>query len=170
MSISVSIEGLAAVEQALTMSVEGMIPDAEKGLRQGLELIKRSAKELVPTNTGELRNSITTDVMHVNDEEIVGDVYTPQEYALPVEMGSGEVGKASGGNGSPVKVSYRTGAWFVPLKRGAVMMADTVLEEGSEGFMTRGQPARPFLYPAFKANRGKVAQMIRNAIKRGLRG
>lgn len=169
MSVNVSIEGLAAVEQALTMSIEGMLPDAEIGLRQGLEFIKRDAKKLCPKNTGELRNSITEDVMHTSDG-VVGDVFTPSEYALPVEMGSGEVGKASGGNGSPAKVSYRTGAWFVPLKRGAVMMADTVVEEGSEGFMTRGQPARPFLYPAFKENRSKVTQIIRNTIKKGLSG
>lgn len=156
MSISIEVEGLDAIEEALTSVAENLIPSAAEGMEKGLAMVERNAKQIVPVATGELRNSIRSEVRELATS-VTGEVGSHSEYAVYVEMGTGPVGKASGGNGSPVKKSYRTGGWVYPVPGG--------------GFrFTRGQPARPFLWPAWKANREKVLAAIRNAIKGGLRG
>ena len=99
-----------------------------------------------------------------------GKLIANSDHAVYVEMGTGDVGRASGGNGSGVNVSYRHGGWFVPLPRAAVMLKDTILREGSGGFWTNGQPARPYLYPAYQQNRGKLVEKIRAAIREKLKG
>ena len=85
-------------------------------------------------------------------------------------MGTGDVGRASGGNGSGVQVSYRHGGWFVPLARGAVMVKDTILKDASAGFWTYGQPARPYLYPAYRQHRDGLEKAIRAAMLKSLKG
>lgn len=169
MSISIDIEGLDRIEEALTAAGESLIPSAAAGMKTGLALVERDAKKLVPAATGELRNSIRADVRELATS-VTGEVGSHKEYAVYVEMGTGDVGRASGGNGSPVSKSYRTGGWFVPLGRSEVMIKDTIVEAGKNGFWTYGQPARPFLWPAWKANKEKVLAAIRAAIQGGLGG
>lgn len=165
--VDTSVEGIGRVEAALTGVSDEMIPNAASGLKKGLLLVERDAKKLCPVNTGELRNSIKASVTELATSA-TGEVGSPLEHASYVEMGTGEVGKASGGNGSPVSVSYRTGGWFVPLARGEQMMADTIVEGASNGFWTYGQPARPYLWPAYQANKDKILAAVRAAIMEGL--
>lgn len=167
MKIDIGVDGAETVIQKLTSFSDDLMPNAAAGLKAGLETVAKDAKRLCPKDTGELRNSIRAEVSELYSSA-VGKVSTNKEYAVYVEMGTGPVGKASGGNGSGKAVSYRTGGWFVPLKRGAVMIKDTEVERASKGFWTYGQPARPYLYPAFKANKAKVVAAIRKAIKGGL--
>ncbi len=167
--IGVDIEGLDSVIAALEGAVGNLIPASAKGLEQGLDVVAREAKKSCPVDTGELRNSIRAQV----DEYatfVTGEVGSHKDYAVYVEMGTGDVGRRSGGNGSPVKASYRTGGWFVPVGRSETLIKDTVVETASNGFWTNGQPARPFLWPAWKANKGKVLATIRSTIKKSLRG
>lgn len=167
MHIDVSVEGLGAIEAALTEIPDNMMDGARQGTLKGLEMVVRDAKKLCPANTGELRNSIRAKVQG-GAGGIVGVVFPARYYGAYVEMGTGDVGRKSGGNGSGVKVSYRTGGWFAPVLRGEKMMGDTVVEGKSNGFWTYGQPARPFLYPAFKANKQRVLACIRDAIREAL--
>lgn len=168
MSVGFDIEGLDAIEAALTAAGESLLPSAAAGMKMGVALVERDAKRECRVVTGELRNSIRSEVRELATS-VTGEVGSHKEYAVYVEMGTGDVGRASGGNGSPVKKSYRTGGWFVPLARAEKMIKDTVVEAASNGFWTHGQPARPFLWPAWKANREKVLAAIRNAIKEGLK-
>ena len=165
--IRISVEGLSAVEQALSSLGEDMIPNAAKGMQNGLKRVVREAKQVCPVDTGELLNSIRAEVNEYATF-VTGTVGTNKEYAVYVEMGTGDKGRESGGNGSPVKASYRTGRWFVPLKK-TEMIEDTIVKE-SNGFWTTGQPARPYLWPAWKANREKVLASIRRAVLKGVRG
>lgn len=141
--IRISVEGLSAVEQALSSLGEDMIPNAAKGMRNGLERVVREAKQVCPVDTGELLNSIRAEVNEYATF-VTGTVGTNKEYAVYVEMGTGDKGRESGGNGSPVQASYRT-KWG-------------------------GMRARPYLWPAWKANREKVLASIRRAVLKGVRG
>ena len=161
------MEGLSAVEQALSSLGEDIIPNVTEGMEQGLARVVREAKKLCPVDTGELRGSIRAEV-NKDASAVTGTVGSSKEYAVYVEMGTGDKGRESGGNGSPVKASYRTGGWFVPLKK-TEMIEDTIVKE-SNGFWTTGQPARPYLWPAWKANREKVLASIRRAVLKGVRG
>lgn len=120
-----------------------MIPNAAKGMRNGLERVVREAKQVCPVDTGELLNSIRAEVNEYATF-VTGTVGTNKEYAVYVEMGTGDKGRESGGNGSPVQASYRT-KWG-------------------------GMRARPYLWPAWKANREKVLASIRRAVLKGVRG
>lgn len=137
------MEGLSAVEQALSSLGEDMIPNAAEGMEQGLARVVREAKKLCPVDTGELRGSIRAEV-NKDASAVTGTVGSSKEYAVYVEMGTGDKGRESGGNGSPVKASYRT-KWG-------------------------GMRARPYLWPAWKANREKVLASIRRAVLKGVRG
>lgn len=141
--IRISVEGLSAVEQALSSLGEDMIPNAAEGMEQGLARVVREAKKLCPVDTGELRGSIRAEV-NKDASAVTGTVGSSKEYAVYVEMGTGDKGRESGGNGSPVKASYRT-KWG-------------------------GMRARPYLWPAWKANREKVLASIRRAVLKGVRG
>ncbi|MEA5016123.1 MAG: HK97-gp10 family putative phage morphogenesis protein [Candidatus Limiplasma sp.] len=175
MSISINVEGLDAVLEGLTAAVEGMIPSAAKGMEKGLAAVKSRAQRAAPHARGELEKSIAYEVV-VQGDSVTGEVGSNKEYAVYVEMGTGPVGKASGGNGSGINVSYSTGEYIFQrkLKNGKVVRFVTdgwVYPVPGGGFrFTRGQPARPFLYPAWKANKEKVLAAIRNAIKGGLKG
>lgn len=137
------MEGLSAVEQALSSLGEDMIPNAAEGMEQGLARVVREAKKLCPVDTGELIGSIRAEV-NKDASAVTGTVGSSKEYAVYVEMGTGDKGRESGGNGSPVKASYRT-KWG-------------------------GMRARPYLWPAWKANREKVLASIRRAVLKGVRG
>lgn len=141
--IRISVEGLSAVERALSSLGEDMIPNAAKGMQNGLKRVVREAKQVCPVDTGELLNSIRAEVNEYATF-VTGTVGTNKEYAVYVEMGTGDRGRESGGNGSPVKASYRT-KWG-------------------------GMRARPYLWPAWKANREKVLASIRRAVLKGVRG
>ncbi|MDD3410516.1 MAG: HK97 gp10 family phage protein [Eubacteriales bacterium] len=169
MRTSIDFDGFEALADKLGEMSPELLQNAVIGLKKGLKPIERDAKKLCPVDTGELRSSIRSTVQEYSTLAI-GKVGTPKKYGVYVEMGTGEVGRKSGGDGSGKHVSYRTGAWFVPLPRGEVMMGDTIVEDGSAGFMTRGQPARPYLYPAFKANKKRVLAAIRREVMKGVQG
>lgn len=173
--IDVDVVGLDSVIAALEGAVGDLIPAAARGLEQGLDVVAREAKKNCPVDTGELRNSIRAQV----DEYatfVTGEVGSHKDYAVYVEMGTGPVGKESGGNGSGVPVSYSTGEYVAQrkLKNGKIVRFVTdgwfFPTRGGGYRFTRGQPARPFLWPAWKANKGKVLATIRSMIKKSLRG
>ncbi len=156
------LSGLDGLTERLTAA-------AAEGMRAGLLPMERTAKQLCPVDTGDLRNSIRAEV-RVKGGGVEGKLSANSDHAVYVEMGTGDVGRASGGNGSGVQVSYRHGGWFVPLPRGAVMVKDTILKDASAGFWTYGQPARPYLYPAYRQHREGLTKTIRAAMLKSLKG
>ena len=146
-----------------------LVEAAASGMSTGLLAMERDAKKLCPVDTGDLRNSIHTEVS-TDGGAVKGKLIANSDHAVYVEMGTGDVGRASGGNGSGVQVSYRHGGWFVPLARGAVMVKDTILKDAFAGFWTYGQPARPYLYPAYRQHREGLEKAIRAAMLKSLKG
>lgn len=103
--------------------LEGLDDDA---VLRALERIGSQAEgyaiDLVPVDTGNLKNSITHTVDEVEKVAYVG---TPNEYAVYVEMGTGMY--VDGGRKTPwVYKDEKTGEWVT----------------------TRGQKAQPYLKPA----------------------
>lgn len=113
--------------------------------------IQADAKKLCPADTGLLRNSINTTVNYEGDEA-VWKIGSNLEYAVYVEMGTGQVG-ADSKKLLPkgINPKYKTEGWYYKAK---------------EGFRyTKGQPARPFLYPAFKSNESKINEYLKKGIQ-----
>lgn len=125
--------------------------------------------------TGELRQSIRTKVNSESDR-VIGVVYTNKEYAPYVEFGTGPAGEADHQGISPnATPTYSQKGWIIPAKAmdrekaesyglGVVEKADEVI-----GYLTNGQPAHPFLYPALKNNEGRVKRNIANYIARAIK-
>lgn len=104
-------------------------------------LVEKSAKEKAPKDTGALRRSITSDVSE-NGNDIIGEIYTPLEYAPYVEYGTGLF--AENGNGrSDVPWSYKD-------------------DEGN-WHSTSGQHPHPYMRPALEENKEKILRYVKEA-------
>ncbi len=131
----------------------------------------KTAKLLVPVDSGELRASIH-EAVEVDGSQAVGYSYTNSDHAAFVEFGTGPVGLQGGRSGSPVKVHYSLGPFLV--KRGTGRPGEVVesyedywvyCDEQGRFFATRGQPAKPFMYPAAKEVEKQAQKIMASAIK-----
>lgn len=126
-------------------------PALDRGCAKAAAFLEGEAKRLCPVDTGRLRNSITHTVDKSKTAYII-TIGTNVEYAAYVEFGTGPVGEASTkGKNLPINIAYRRTGWSYPYK---------------DSFRyTRGQPARPYMYPALINNRGNVAAIIEDSLK-----
>lgn len=150
--MSQSFEELLSKIQNLGGSIEEGI---FKGVGHYVSKIQADAKRNCTVDTGHLRNSIHTKVKY-EKEEIVGTVGTNLEYALYVELGTGPVGAKSPKLLPPhINPKYKTQGWYYKAKEGIRY--------------TKGQIAKPFLYPAFKVNESKAKDYIKKGINAYIR-
>lgn len=133
--MSIEIEGLDSVMERLEALAES--PKIENALEQSCALVERSAKQKAPKDTGQLRNSITSQV-----EGMEGSVYTPLEYAPYVEYGTGLFAENGGRKDVPWHYQDDKGVWH----------------------STNGQKPQPFLRPALHENRKKILDLIKGVI------
>lgn len=104
-------------------------------------LVERSAKQKAPKGTGELRRSITSKVDN-NGDEIVGEIFTPLEYAPYVEFGTGLFAENGGRTDVPWNYQDDKGEWH----------------------STSGMKPRPYLRPALDENREEILRIIKEGI------
>jgi len=146
-----SVEGLKAVTAALDKLTN---VDVREPTARAISVVQEAAKGNVRVKTGELRGSIYTDV-HGTEDHATGICYTNKAYAAYVEFGTGPNGEKEHAGISPnVAVAYRQTGWMIPA---SAMSEAEALEYGFGiakdgdlviGYYTKGQPARPYLYPA----------------------
>lgn len=143
---------------------------AERAVLKVAETHKKAAQNLAPVDSGELRGSIHETVERRHGEA-VGITYTNSDHAAYLEFGTGEVGAASGGNGSGVPVSYSLPPY--KIKRGGKeVMADYWVyfdEAKQQFFATRGQPAQPYMYPSAQDIRKQAGSIMAEAAKQWLK-
>ncbi|MGH1771694.1 HK97-gp10 family putative phage morphogenesis protein [Enterococcus casseliflavus] len=105
-------------------------------LFQACMLVEGQAVALAAVHTSRLRNSI--DYI-VDEAELIGYVGTNVEYAIYVEMGTGEF--AENGMG-------RKGGWVYQ-------------DPSGEWFFTWGQEPQPYLRPAFRKNKSQIEALAK---------
>ncbi len=105
-------------------------------LFQTCMLVEGQAVALAAVHTARLRNSI--DYV-VDEAELIGYVGTNVEYAIYVEMGTGEF--AENGMG-------RKGGWVYQ-------------DPSGEWFFTWGQEPQPYLRPAFRKNKSEIEALAK---------
>ncbi|EPH65625.1 hypothetical protein D932_00590 [Enterococcus casseliflavus 14-MB-W-14] len=108
-------------------------------LFQACMLVEGQAVALAAVHTSRLRNSI--DYV-VDEAELIGYVGTNVEYAIYVEMGTGEF--AENGMG-------RKGGWVYQ-------------DPSGEWFFTWGQEPQPYLRPAFRKNKSQIEALAREIL------
>jgi HK97 gp10 family phage protein len=105
-------------------------------LFQACMLVEGQVVALAAVHTSRLRNSI--DYV-VDEAELIGYVGTNVEYAIYVEMGTGEF--AENGMG-------RKGGWVYQ-------------DPSGEWFFTWGQEPQPYLCPAFRKNKSQIEALAK---------
>lgn len=115
--------------------------DVSEPLQEACLLVETTAKQKCPVDTGELRSSITHQV--VGD---VGYVGTNKEYAPYVEYGTGVF--AAHGDGRKDKWTYK--------------------DAKGEWHTTNGQKPQPFLEPALDENKEMISRIFAIFIEREL--
>ena len=138
--MKISIENVDAVINEIAKMAEG--PAMERALGQACAIVERSAKEKAPRDTGALRRSITSEVTR-EDGALVGNVFTPLEYAPYVEYGTGLFAESGGRKDVPWCYQDDKGEWR----------------------STSGQKPQPFMRPALDENRERVVQKLREAFR-----
>lgn len=81
--MDISIEGLDAVQAALSRYAADAVEKTSKGIAEGCKIVEGEAKAEAPVDTGALRRSI-----HGKAEGLTGIVGTNCEYAIYQEFGT----------------------------------------------------------------------------------
>lgn len=110
---------------------------ALRGLEECGLVAEGHAKQLCPVDTGNLRNSITHTV---NEAELAAYVGTNNEYAVYVEMGTGQY--AEGGRPTPWVYQDANGKWHY----------------------THGQKPQPYIKPAIADHARQYRKILANAL------
>lgn len=137
-----------------------------------ITLVQNTAKDLCPTHHGELKNSIHT-MTEEKDDKIAAACYTDKEYAPFVEFGTGPVGEENHEGISPdAPWAYGQSGWMIPGDAMTRYEAEeyglgAVEDKDGEpiGYLTNGQPARPYMYPALKDNEDEIRERLGEAVK-----
>ena len=136
MNIRYEIENLNEVMDGL-ISEE----DLKRAVGRACLLVERKAKEKAPKGNGALRGSITSEVTVITGE-VIGDVFTPLEYAPYVEYGTGLFAEKGGRKDVPWHYQDDEGEWHT----------------------TSGQHPQPFMRPALNESREEILRIIKEAI------
>lgn len=139
---------------------------------KAIVLVQEEAKARVRAKTGELRGSIYKDVIG-NELAAQGTCYTNKRYAGYVEFGTGPNGQANHQGISPnVPVTYRQTGWMMPASamseeeaRGYGFCIAKDKDGNIIGYYTKGQPARPFMYPAMADNVDNIIDIYKKYVK-----
>jgi HK97 gp10 family phage protein len=131
----VDLEGIDKLDKLLDMR------KIEAAVGKACAVVERAAKEKAPKDTGELRRSITSEVV-TNFNEVEGVVFTPLEYAPYVEYGTGLFAESGGRTDVPWVYQDDKGDWH----------------------STSGQHPQPFMRPALNENREEVMRIIKEAL------
>ena len=159
---TVELKGASALSKQLDKIGNA---DLRKCILQLTMKMQGQAKLLAPVSgivsgAGELRDSIRVRVEE-RDGYLIGTCYTNKEYAIYVEMGTGPKGQENHAGIAPgVPVAYTPEPWWVHEGPGE----NEVSRETGEGYhwfyidtpqgrfyRVDGQPAQPYMYPAYKA-------------------
>lgn len=148
--------------------------DMERAMKKQGSLVRDHAKDLAPVRRsgaggGELRDNIYLKNSREGDS-FIAEVYTPIDYALYVEFGTGPTGQANHQGISPsVSPVYSQSGWMIPADamdpEDAEFYGFGPVEKDGEiiGYYTSGQIARPFMYPGLNDLRETITENLQKA-------
>lgn len=137
----------------LTLKVKYLQRAAAFGLKAGVEeaalLFETTAKELVPVLTGDLQNSIQTNVVKDSEEVQQRAVVATSEHAMFIEYGTGIVGAANPHPPLPSSGVPITGGWIYDYK--------------NQNWI--GMAAQPYMRPAYETHRIEAEKRIKESVR-----
>lgn len=160
--MGVEIKGLNSLRRKLKATPKILEDAMWDATFEITELIKQATElriaSSVKFSSGELSGSYKNEVVINAQGKIVGRVWSDKEQAMYREFGTGPVGYESQKELPPEfteTIFYTTAPWFIPAEEAGVDLEaiygiPRITIQGEDFFLTRGQPARPVLYPSLK--------------------
>ena len=138
--MSIELKGLDEVLDGLDLFTDTNRVEAAlgKACARVEETAKKKAQEF--RDTGELARSITSEV-----KDLIGEVYTPLEYAPYVEYGTGLFAEEQGRQDVPWHYKDDKGEWHT----------------------TSGMKPQPYMRPALNENREKILRILKESLVNG---
>ena len=153
-AVQMQIKGLAETHAKCQQVVADMRGEAFRGaMRRATALVTEQARRNAPVDTGRLRASITPE-LRVSGVNVLGVVGTNVKYAAAVELGSKP-------HWMP-KAPLRQWVSRVLRKKGAELESVTFLIQRK--IARKGTKAKPYLQPAFEANKARIVAIIGDAV------
>lgn len=134
----IEIEGL----ERLVAKLEDIPDDMENKMLKAALFVEGEAREKAPKRTGNLKGSIESKVERQGNT-IVATVFTPVEYSVYQEFGTGLF--ATNGDGRKTGWAYED-------------------EQTGETVFTRGNRPHPFLGPALRENKDVVLHILKEGL------
>ena len=146
-----------------------------QAVKQAGVLVRGQARLLISSDTRALARSVRIKNT-VNKESISSTVYTNSDYAAYYEFGTGPNGEKNHQGISPaVSPHYRQTGWMIPAD---AMSVDKAIEYGFGiaykdgeviGYYTKGQMARPFMYPALHDQKDAIVKNTEKIVKKAIK-
>ena len=115
--------------------MQRIVPQMVDAVTEGCEEVQVEAQDIVPVDTGDLRNSIMVQTVALEGSVVQGTVAANQPYAAYVEFGTGKRGAASPGAGPYPYTDSWPGMPSQPYMRPAL---DTARPAIIDAFAKRG--------------------------------
>ena len=148
--------------------------DIQRAVAAGIKTVQAEAKARCPTDHGELKNSIFTDVEQ-DEDKTVGTCYTNKKYAVFVEMGTGPKGQENHSGIAPdANPVYHQDPWWIhesQIDRRVAERSHWFYIDTPQGrfYQCFGQRAQPYMYPALHDNRDRVLKQMADIISGQIR-
>lgn len=148
---------------------------AVTAIKQAGVMVQSQARLLISSDTGALARSVKVK-NEVKENKATATVYTNSAYAPYYEFGTGPNGEANHQGISPqVSPKYKQTGWMIPADAMPIDKAEgygfkIIYKNGDViGYGTRGQMARPFMYPALHDQEQAIAKNTERLFRKKLK-
>ena len=142
MELDIDVGGLDEIAESLGATLEEVLPAAMKGVGKAAQSVSKTARMLVPVDSGDLQKRIRARAPKIDGDTVEAKVVANTDYAVYVEYGTGERGAESDLPAGMPPATYSTD-W-------------------------NGQTAQPYMYPAYKQNEQKTRDTIADEIRKAV--
>lgn len=176
--MGVEIKGLSSLKRkvkALPKVLDDAMWDATSEITELIQQAAEMRLSEMKYSSGELLGSLKNEVVVNAQGKIVGRVWSDKEHAIYRELGTGPVGQASPKDlPDGITPVYSQTAWFIPatevdIDLEAVYGIPRVSIQGKDFYITKGQPARPFLYPSLKELTEQAPEIYKKHVQKALK-
>lgn len=179
MNVGVKIKGMERLRSKVNALPKILNEALNSATYEITELVRASAELRLSSSmkfsSGELLGSLKSEVVIDSDGKLVGRVWSDKAQAIYREFGTGPVGENSPKDlPEDIHPVYTQTRWFIPASEVGMDLTEAygipkITIEGKEFYISRGQPSRPFLYPALKEILPQAPEIYKEHVQEKLR-
>ena len=157
--LKIEVKGVESIQRYIAKMAN--LARVHEAVVDSTAMVLSTAKHYVQSpgkyGSGALRNSIHMKVKQIGGS-VIGKVFAGGGHAMYVEFGTGVVGEVSNyPKAGELGLKYAQYSWvYTP-------------DGGEHFYRTKGNIARPFMYPALNQNKAQIKKNIANALRKGVK-